>query len=422
MPNPATTGPSRIQRVVTLVILLAGIAATGTFARDVATTAESAALADVAATGEELVRTTQGIEGAAIAKVLAVRGFIESSLPVDDHALGRFVSIIDPDGSTSLAYAPLEWTGAWTIAYTNGSGRVGFAVGEDLGAIAPISNTIQRAWTYGTPQASTFVELPGDDDSDDLVIVSVAASDGNPVGAVAATMRLDESLDALVARRPGPAYQLSRIDPTTATDSSAVWAQRIDNVGRPLVLSIRSVGDRRDSAPTAWIIILGATASASAAYLGWTVTGRRAIARRLARLEATLADKDRFLATVSHELRTPLTSVVGFLEILGTEEIDLTDGERVSFLRNAREGATDIERIVEDHLTAARLSAGALTIKRRSVDLQREVGRAAAEFHLPQHLALAMNLSGAGFGDDLRIRQIVRNILRNAARYAHSRI
>ena len=143
--------------------------------------------------------------------------------------------------------------------------------------------------------------------------------------------------------------------------------------------------------------------------------------RQVAALQRTLAEKDRFLASVSHELRTPLTAVVGIAEILASRinHFGKEDGE---LIQDVRSSAQDLETLVEDHLTSARLTAGALTVKRDQVDIDVIVARAVATTDRPNRLSIRIGELGACTGDPMRVRQIVRNLLNNAYRYATSRV
>jgi signal transduction histidine kinase len=170
------------------------------------------------------------------------------------------------------------------------------------------------------------------------------------------------------------------------------------------------------------LLVLGIATSVLAAWLSHGVSRRRNLARELATLQATLAGKDRFLAGVSHELRTPLTAVVGNLELLAHQTIPMTQAERDRLVIDALDSAAELERLVDDHLTAARLSAGALTIRSEVVDLDPLVTRILDGLSLPPRLKVTCGALGSCLGDGLRVRQIVRNILRNAGRYASSEI
>jgi len=142
---------------------------------------------------------------------------------------------------------------------------------------------------------------------------------------------------------------------------------------------------------------------------------------QVAALQAALAEKDRFLASISHELRTPLTAVIGLVEILASRSADFGVENR-ELIQDVRSSAQELETLIEDHLTSARLTAGALAVKQDRVDLDILVARAIAITDRPQRLSIEVNGLGACIGDAIRIRQIVRNLLHNAYRYATSKI
>ncbi len=126
--------------------------------------------------------------------------------------------------------------------------------------------------------------------------------------------------------------------------------------------------------------------------------------------------KDRFIAAVSHELRTPLSAVVGFagalvdgVEAYATEELT----EMASVIYNQ---SIELTHLVDDLLTSERAASGNLTIQATDIsvldecfDIVRSTG-----------LDVAVSVNGApvtAHADPLRTRQILRNLLTNAARY-----
>lgn len=83
-------------------------------------------------------------------------------------------------------------------------------------------------------------------------------------------------------------------------------------------------------------------------------------------IEAAVAEmRDTFVRLVSHELRTPVTSVVGALDLLGH---DGGDGSG-ALLDIAREGASRLNRIVDDIVDMAELDAGHADLPLANVDL-----------------------------------------------------
>ncbi len=132
-------------------------------------------------------------------------------------------------------------------------------------------------------------------------------------------------------------------------------------------------------------------------------------------LEAVLASKNEFLATVSHELRTPLTSVLGMADEMRSRFDDLTEEERTDVLDMIFAESLDMSHLIEDLLTAARVDAGRLSVSHREVDLRKEVDRIIHE--LPAVSGTPVEGEAQAWGDDFRVRQIIRNLLTNAVRY-----
>lgn len=130
--------------------------------------------------------------------------------------------------------------------------------------------------------------------------------------------------------------------------------------------------------------------------------------------------KDELIAGLSHELRTPITSIVGFSEILledpglGKEQHELVD------LINA--ASSDLSRMVNDLLIAARIDAGALTMDLTEVDLGDEV-RSVATVYRRTGESIEVNVpSIKAYADPLRVRQAIHNLVSNALRHGGDQI
>ncbi len=137
-------------------------------------------------------------------------------------------------------------------------------------------------------------------------------------------------------------------------------------------------------------------------------------------LERALSAKDEFLASVSHELRTPLTSVVAIAEELADHLDDFPRSAVDEMLDILRSESRDMSHLIEDLLVAARAESGHLHIDAEVVDLSAEVRTVAdqlgiAVFERNGQLVLA-------WADQHRVRQIMRNLLSNAARYGGDQI
>ncbi|TZF90322.1 response regulator [Lysobacter lacus] len=141
--------------------------------------------------------------------------------------------------------------------------------------------------------------------------------------------------------------------------------------------------------------------------------------RRLAE-EASTA-KTRFLATFGHEVRTPMTGVLGMTELLLDTPLDATQRSYVGAIRTAGD---HLLRLLNDALDLARIDSGHLELAEEPFDLRRMLDDVAALVApLVRHRGLAFALDVAVdvprgvIGDCSRIRQILLNLLGNAAKF-----
>lgn len=147
----------------------------------------------------------------------------------------------------------------------------------------------------------------------------------------------------------------------------------------------------------------------------WDITDERFA--RVA-LEETIRAKDEFITSVSHELRTPLSVVVGLAETLRSGLY--AESERAEFHDLIADQAQEMALIVEDLLVAGRIENDTLTVRTASVDLEEELNAVIRPWDQKDDIDLQIRLRpGADtvYADPLRVRQILRNLLTNAARY-----
>ena len=134
------------------------------------------------------------------------------------------------------------------------------------------------------------------------------------------------------------------------------------------------------------------------------------------------AEKARLVAWLAHELRTPLNCVLGYAEILceglaaTAHSPHLADAERI------RELAVHQLALLDDALDLARLEHGSFPLRIEPVDAVRVLGEvAAAALPLVQkggnRLHLAVEAEGRVLADPTRLRQVLLNLVSNAARF-----
>jgi signal transduction histidine kinase len=161
--------------------------------------------------------------------------------------------------------------------------------------------------------------------------------------------------------------------------------------------------------------------------LGAMLAYRQSVRRQLEAAEAHLdarldaertvsRDKDQFIANISHELRTPLTSIYGFSEVLleqGFVDPKIA-GDLVSLINSE---SAELARMVEDLLVAAHDEEAPLPIEITEVDIASELDAVIAPFRRREIVVGGTYAPAVVLGDQLRIRQILRNLLSNAVQH-----
>jgi signal transduction histidine kinase len=139
--------------------------------------------------------------------------------------------------------------------------------------------------------------------------------------------------------------------------------------------------------------------------------------RKVRRLEGVAAHKDDLIAAVSHELRGPLTSVLGFAQALRDPGSGLSEEERDELLGFIVAEAEAMQAVVEDLIAASRLQRGVgVPVRREEIgDLAGEVRDLVARAVVLQGAEVTVSGEGKAYGDVARFRQIMRNLLTNAA-------
>ena len=127
----------------------------------------------------------------------------------------------------------------------------------------------------------------------------------------------------------------------------------------------------------------------------------------------------RLLASVSHQLRTPLTAIVGFSHLWRTSD----PGESFEYADIVTQQANDMAAIIDDLLVMSRAEIDQLVIVPESMRMTTEVERTLSTI-APDHGKSIVVETGEtrAWGDPLRTRQIIRNLIANAIRHGGDNI
>jgi two-component system CheB/CheR fusion protein len=131
--------------------------------------------------------------------------------------------------------------------------------------------------------------------------------------------------------------------------------------------------------------------------------------------------KNVFLGLLAHELRNPLSAVLGALELIGEPLLPSADRTRSMEIANRQLG--HMRRLLDDLLDMTRIATGRLNMKkaRLQVDAVLDGAVASARLTLAKYKHKLSVVAPRGslelWGDEVRLVQVLVNLLNNAAKY-----
>ncbi len=140
--------------------------------------------------------------------------------------------------------------------------------------------------------------------------------------------------------------------------------------------------------------------------------------------EKANAAKSQFLAVMSHELRTPINAIVGFSEVLYTNQGDgLPMSSKREYLTTILESARHLQGLINDILDATRIERGTLQLDDQQIDVAELVETA---IRICRNLATRSNISVIAhvlddvliMGDLTRLKQVILNLVTNAIKFS----
>jgi signal transduction histidine kinase/ligand-binding sensor domain-containing protein len=139
--------------------------------------------------------------------------------------------------------------------------------------------------------------------------------------------------------------------------------------------------------------------------------------------EAATESKSRFLAHMAHEVRTPLNAILGYSDLLAEEMRDRGTDDLLVDLEKIHRAASHQLSLVTEALDLGKIEAGKAELHLTTFDAARLV-REAAEIAWPLvkkgHNRLessGVDALGTVFSDEGKLRQVLLNLLSNAARF-----
>ncbi len=155
----------------------------------------------------------------------------------------------------------------------------------------------------------------------------------------------------------------------------------------------------------------------------WVEEANAQLVRANQQLEEASRLKSQFLANMSHELRTPLNSIIGFTNLILTDDLQPPTGEQKEGLEIVLRNAKNLLALINDILDLSKIEAGKLTISPEEFAID-EVVKDALITVEPLVGSKPVKLLSEGdpqipviYSDSARIKQIILNLLSNAAKF-----
>jgi signal transduction histidine kinase len=132
--------------------------------------------------------------------------------------------------------------------------------------------------------------------------------------------------------------------------------------------------------------------------------------------------KDRFIALTTHELRTPLSAIVATAEVLDMKLYE-NDAQRDEFIKTIYEQGLHLMELVNDILDFAKIQAGKMELFIERFDPVPLIAKLAVGFeHMAAQASVSIQMkkpeqSTLVYGDILRMKEVVNNVVSNAIKY-----
>ena len=152
------------------------------------------------------------------------------------------------------------------------------------------------------------------------------------------------------------------------------------------------------------------------------ITEEANIAKR--RAEEADKAKSQFLANMSHEIRTPLNAILGMTELILRDDVSSRVEESAV---NIREAGESLVSIINDILDISKIESGKIEIHREGYQIHRllrDVINIIVTRIKKEDVQLLVDIDPGIpeflFGDEMRVRQLLVNLLNNAVKYTEN--
>jgi signal transduction histidine kinase len=133
--------------------------------------------------------------------------------------------------------------------------------------------------------------------------------------------------------------------------------------------------------------------------------------------------KSQFLANMSHEIRTPINAIKGMLFLLARTRLT---NEQQQHILNAEGASVSLLHLVDEVLDLAKIESGNMSVIKMPASIDKIVDQAVklnismiSEKQLSLKINIAVDVPDIVLTDDLRLVQVLTNLLNNAMKFTH---
>ena len=142
-------------------------------------------------------------------------------------------------------------------------------------------------------------------------------------------------------------------------------------------------------------------------------------------LEESQRRQTRFFSFITHELRTPINSIIGYLSLILNGTYGPVEPRQIFPMSRTKENALLISQIINDLLDLARFESKDIALHLEEIELEQFLKEIAANIEplfseKEISLQVEIDYTGGLYCDLTRLRQIVQNLLSNAAKFTES--
>ncbi|MCP3943717.1 MAG: response regulator [Desulfobacteraceae bacterium] len=156
---------------------------------------------------------------------------------------------------------------------------------------------------------------------------------------------------------------------------------------------------------------------------------QKEVEEKARQLEQATRYKSEFLANMSHELRTPLNSLLILANMLAENEEKNLNPDQVESAASIHRSGQNLLRLINDILDLSKIEAKKIELSLSKISIQSLAAMCKTEFsHMAKEKGLDFDIDVKGdlpktiITDDLRLNQIIRNLVGNAIKFTEKGI